>query len=344
MARDPRQHVLPGQPLRLAAEQVNALNRLSRVSGSMSGNALPDGYSAPYTWVYAKNATSGEVSRWGVMSIAGLDVTPTNTITDAASVQYQTMPILSGGTPSADTRAWCIALEPIAAGEIGRVAIAGVVQCRIDVKAEADTIAGPKASTAELESGRAGAEILWKQPGLGTNKWALVRIDSGNGSARFGEVTAAWNKGAVATVTWLYPDGSDRPDSPTFQALNQFESLPTPSPGPSRFVLCVLDGNTWLLAAWEPDSCENGSSLARSLSPSASDSSDDSEIDEGSGPQVLINSNGCVKWVRLREEAFFYDAEIAEDKLKFKTQPAYVLRIDKEGEDVEIETLECPEP
>lgn len=168
MARDPRQHVLPGQPLRLAAEQVNALNRLSRVSGSMSGNALPDGYSAPYTWVYAKNATSGEVSRWGVMSIAGLDVTPTNTITDAASVQYQTMPILSGGTPSADTRAWCIALEPIAAGEIGRVAIAGVVQCRIDVKAEADTIAGPKASTAELESGRAGAEILWKQPGLGS--------------------------------------------------------------------------------------------------------------------------------------------------------------------------------
>ena len=344
MRKDPRHHVLPGQPLRLAAEQVNAINRMSRVAGGARGEAAAPGYSAPYTWVYCRNTTGATAPRWGILAISGMQVTPTNTSMDSATVQFQSMPVLSGAQPALDAKAWCVALEPIPAGGIGKVAVAGVVQCRIDVKAEADTIAGPKASTAELESGRAGAEILWKQPGLGTNKWALVRIDSGNGSARFGEVTAAWNKGAVATVTWLYPDGSDRPDSPTFQALNQFESLPTPSPGPSRFVLCVLDGNTWLLAAWEPDSCENGSSLARSLSPSASDSSDDSEIDEGSGPQVLINSNGCVKWVRLREEAFFYDAEIAEDKLKFKTQPAYVLRIDKEGEDVEIETLECPEP
>ena len=33
---DSRHHVLPGQPLRLAAEQVNALNRMMRVSGGMT--------------------------------------------------------------------------------------------------------------------------------------------------------------------------------------------------------------------------------------------------------------------------------------------------------------------
>jgi len=68
---------------------------------------------------------------------------------------------------------------------------------------------------------------------------------------RFGEVSAAWNKGAVATVTRLHPDGSEYEPSQTFPALNQFASLAAPAAGDTRFVMCVLVETTWLLVAAE---------------------------------------------------------------------------------------------
>jgi hypothetical protein len=68
---------------------------------------------------------------------------------------------------------------------------------------------------------------------------------------RFGEVSAAWNKGAIATVTRLHPDGSDYEPSQTFSALNQFAALSAPAAGDTRFVMCVLVENTWMLVAAE---------------------------------------------------------------------------------------------
>jgi len=74
---------------------------------------------------------------------------------------------------------------------------------------------------------------------------------AGATQARFGEVSAAWNKGAIATVTRLYPDGSEYDPSQTFQALNQFSSLPAPAAGETRFVMCIRVGATWMLIAAE---------------------------------------------------------------------------------------------
>jgi predicted RecA/RadA family phage recombinase len=170
---DPRQHVNPGDPIRLAASQINGLNRLLNVNAGFGYPAAVE-QPTPYTWVMAKNNTGSKIERWGVLAITGMDITPGSSTN--ATGQFEQLPVVTGGTPSATTTAWCVAVEPIESGKIGRVAVGGVVQLK----------------AADL--GKAsGAHVLWKD-----STWALIRIHAG---AIRGTFSAPWNKGATATVT-----------------------------------------------------------------------------------------------------------------------------------------------
>ena len=173
---DPRQQVNPGEPIRLAASQINGLNRLLTPNagfGSPSAVEQP----TPYTWVMAKNNTGSLVARWGVLAITGMDITPGSS--ETATGQFEQLPVVAGGTPSDTTTAWCVAVEPIAAGKIGRVAVGGVVQVKVEVADSSHTFAKCKASTSELKSTDNGeGVILWK----GTGQWALVRLGNGRGT------------------------------------------------------------------------------------------------------------------------------------------------------------------
>jgi hypothetical protein len=180
--------------------------------------------SAPYTFVYARNGTGSTVARWGVMAITGVQITPTST-SGGATAQFEQMPVLTGGTPSATTTAWCVAVEPIENNKVGRVAVAGVVQ----VKA------------ADLGKA-AGASVLWKN-----SDWALIRID-GSG-VRLGTISATWTKGNTATVTEQNGDGSAKSPATTFTATNYFATV-TVASGTKR-VACAKVDETWMLIAAE---------------------------------------------------------------------------------------------
>ena len=123
---------------------------------------------APYQWVYAKNTTGSDLARWGVLAITGLEITPTG---DNVA-QFEAMPVLTGATPSASTTAWGIAVEPIAASKIGRLAVAGVVQCRVSVSSSAHKFVRAKASATELESANIGEGLLLYT----IFGWGLVRL------------------------------------------------------------------------------------------------------------------------------------------------------------------------
>jgi hypothetical protein len=170
---DPRQHVNPGEPIRLAASQINGLNRLLNVNAGFSSPAAVE-QPTPYTWVMAKNNTGSKVDRWGVLAITGMEITPGSGTN--ATGQFEELPVVAGGTPSATTTAWCVAVEPIASEKIGRVAVGGVVQLK----------------AADL--GKAsGAHVLWKD-----STWALIRIQAG---VIRGTFSAPWAKGETKTVT-----------------------------------------------------------------------------------------------------------------------------------------------
>jgi hypothetical protein len=165
----------PGQPLR-GAISARAWNRAQDaadlVLGSTTGVEAGIGQagSKPYAWVLCKPSVN--VDRWGVLAITGVEIAPTANATDAETKRFEEQPVVTGGTPSATTTAWCVAVEPIAAGKIGRVAVGGVVQCKVTVSDSAHKFVRAKASTTELESSTTGEGLLlWSGGG-----WALVRL------------------------------------------------------------------------------------------------------------------------------------------------------------------------
>lgn len=200
--------------------------------------------------ILCRNDSGSDVARWGVLEISGVVFDPSSG--SDAEATFTSTPCVTGVTPTDSLKPFVVAVEPIATGVIGRVAVSGVVQCKLDVTVEAATTAGSKVgATNEMKAGSGRATILWKESGIGTGKWGLVRMEVGDGAMRFGEVSTAWNKGATATVTHLYPDGSERDPTQTFSALNQFASLPAPAAGGSRFVMCGYVDSVWMLVAAE---------------------------------------------------------------------------------------------
>lgn len=216
---DPRQGVRSGDPIRLAAEQVNGLNRLLNNRGGFGGpgDVMP---SLPYTWVMCRSAV--QVNRWKPLAITGLEIQPT---TDAKRSSFEDMPLVTGAAPVAGTTAWGIAVEPIAQNGIGRIAVAGVVQ----------------ALTADL--GKIGGyQLLYRG-----STWSLIQI---GGGIRLGRISSTWTKGQTATVTDLYGDGQARPTASTFTAVNYFATVTVPLIQ-TRLVACGKVDDRWLLIAAE---------------------------------------------------------------------------------------------
>lgn len=153
------------------------------------------GPSAPYTSVYCR--ASVDVDRWGILAISGMESTPSG-----PAGQFHDMPVLTGGAPTTGTVAFCVAVEPIASGKVGRVAVDGVVQCKLDVQDASHTLARCKGSTTELQTASDGnALVLWKDGGTGTGKWALVRLGVGSVGIKRGTFTAPWTKGTTQSVS-----------------------------------------------------------------------------------------------------------------------------------------------
>lgn len=177
----PRQdgRIEAGQPL-AGAISARAWNRMLDAADLVLGDArgVTAGEASagpkPYSWVYCK--PSFTVARWGVVAITGVDITPTATESDTATRTFQDSPVVTGGTPSASTTAWGVAVEPIASGSIGRLAVAGVVQLKASDLGKAS-----------------GAHVLWKN-----SDWALLRLQAGIVRGTF---SGSWSKGSTKTVT-----------------------------------------------------------------------------------------------------------------------------------------------
>lgn len=235
----------PGQRLN-GAISARAWNRMMDAADVVHGErySVEGGSSAaspkPYTWAYCKAGVT--VPRWGILAITGMDVAPTSSDSADATKTFQDTPVLTGGAPSDTTTAWCVAVEPIESGKIGRVAVGGVVQCKVDVTSADDTFVTCKASTAELKSASAGEGLmLWKQSGTGTGKWALLRLGNVRSLVR-GTFSAPWNKGSTATVIDSVSTGT------TYTVKNYFASVTGTG---TRACAIAYVAKEWILIAAE---------------------------------------------------------------------------------------------
>ena len=246
-------HIRPG-PIKgqISAAAWNRAQRAASIvlGGERAGGGEgPSDTAPPYTPILVKNTTTGAVSRWGVLSVAGVVFTPAGS-TGAATRQFQDRPMLSGGLPTGG-QAFVVAVEPIKAGGVGRAAVAGVVQAKINVVSASDTFATAKdGDLTQLTSSSSGeATILWKESGTGANKWALLRFGAASAGIRLGKVSGTWSKGATASVTQWKGDGSAAVSGPsgplTFSAINRAQTVTGPTGG--YWVGCESIDGTWHL-------------------------------------------------------------------------------------------------
>lgn len=228
-----------GEPLKITAKCWNRV--LDTISTQPEYRTSAKDLTRTNLLVQVLNTTSSTVDVWGVLEVSGVVNDPT--AGNSAAAQWHDTPIIKGTTPSGTTAAkFVIAVEPIKAGKIGRAAIDGVVQCKLDVYAGTHEFAFPQATTTALKTGSAGgALILWKESGTGNGKWALVRIGTTGGIVR-GTFVAPWSKGSTAVVQ---DESSSRV---TYQAKNYFASM---TGSGSKACAISFVGGEWILIAAE---------------------------------------------------------------------------------------------
>lgn len=205
MATDPRHNVRPGDKLRIAAEQINWINRQMRAETGFKAGPL-EGYEPGRNIILGRNNTGADLPRWGVMRISGIEVDPA--ADDKGRRSFEEMPCVTGAKPNATTGGkFVIAVEPIKSGKIGRVCAAGIVQAKVSFSSAGHTRAKPKDDTVDnLESASSGpAEILWSA-GTSGEQWALVRFGGGGLALKVGKVSDEWPIDTCADVT-IWSDG-----------------------------------------------------------------------------------------------------------------------------------------
>jgi hypothetical protein len=252
---DPRQHVRPQQRLRVAAAHINALNEMMSPNTSLGGGPLEMPRPAQNV-IYCKNESGSDVAVGSALAITGPLFDPASG--GSALATFKESSPITGGAATADTakrNAWCVAIEPINSGKIGRVAAAGVVALKANVRSSSHwTIKIVSGGTTLQTEASGGVPVLWKPTTTGDNSWCIVRLGGGGGSqsVRLGKTTSEWNKGSLATIA-LYESGvppaetASSPAETLTQCVNKFSDV-----GNNKWVVVALAGNdAWYLIAAE---------------------------------------------------------------------------------------------
>jgi hypothetical protein len=86
--------------------------------------------------------------------------------------------VFNGIMPSGGSQAVAVAMEPIAAGKIGRMAIGGLFACKVKVLAESHQYARGRANdVTQLISAECGpVRLVWSEGVVGDNKFGAAMI------------------------------------------------------------------------------------------------------------------------------------------------------------------------
>lgn len=188
------------------------------VQPGIEAGSLPPSASS-YTWMNVRNGNSNgqTIPRWGPVLFGEWAYTSSLLVaTDgsdgAGTKMFEDSPVLVGRTPGrgpARAAAFGVAVEPIPGQSIGRVAVSGVVQCKVrtnDAEIGHVPYAVPDTSTGWLRASGysdryGGATIIHvdlqaHQDGL---SWALIRLDSPP-PIRRGIIRNTWYNGTQKQV------------------------------------------------------------------------------------------------------------------------------------------------
>ena len=173
---------------------------------STSAGASAAGAGGAFCQVMAKNTSGSTIPLWGGCRITGITPSAGTAATGGANAQFARSPTITVAIPSSasTTDATAVALQPIKAGQLGMVAVAGVIQCLATITDTTHTRLSLAASSANFASGTSGQlELLWKE-GVGAGKLALARFSasSAGSSVKVSTTTTDWAKGSTQSFTF----------------------------------------------------------------------------------------------------------------------------------------------
>ena len=155
---------------------------------------------------------------------------------------------------------------------------------------------------------------------------------------RVGTFDGAWPKNSAKTITFRNQTTTPNTVSAT-NLLYEIASSGTAST--ARVCIIGKEGTAWYFVTEELAGCNDGSQRARLLSPSASDSSTLSGVVGGAGVQVLVNDNGCVKWVGLVEKQYVEGIETPAGQIIFKRKKIWTYESSAGSADQYLNTTDC---
>lgn len=215
--------VAAGQPLAFSAGLYNTLVDMAswwQTQQRTGGGPVVEPNQA--ITLLARNEGTSAIPKWGCAALRAPVIIPS--VSDQASASWQSRPIMSvlpGGHADAHPRDhWLvIAQEPIAENKIGRVAVAGVTQARINGTLPATDGRG------ELMTNQAGrlrpsprgrARILWVDADTNPegNKWCLVSLEQ-RPDLVLCRTGSSWTSSSPVALYWANGSLSEIEDTPT---------------------------------------------------------------------------------------------------------------------------------
>lgn len=211
MAGEPLKKVQTGERLVIPAAAYNAFidaanaeraRRLSRAGGPAAPPPPTGGV------VLVKNTTGSAVGRFGVLALGDPLIDPGDDENEfAARVAFE------GAAPGDPVEAgnWCVTLEPIDAGGVGRALASGVSICRLNVGGGVEDFAeAAVGQTGYLVASATGtARVLWVEASGGSERWAVVRLGDGAGSGGGIDIEEGDGSPSYAGVVTIIVDQSD---------------------------------------------------------------------------------------------------------------------------------------
>lgn len=198
--------VNPGDRLRIGAGDWNDVRRYvraRRLGDGLEGGANPIGLlSTTQTIAMARNTGETDLERGDVAKVTAPIVLPA----DNEAEWWNRLSVDVARPATVALGDWLgVVVTPIPAGRIGRVVLAGVTQCRLNVIHASHVLAGAIGGDAILRTNTVGPHaIVWKESGTGTKR-AIVQL---GGSVQAQEWVTAWLTGASAisgeSNRWAY--------------------------------------------------------------------------------------------------------------------------------------------
>lgn len=174
--------VTAGEPFRPLAPTWNAMLDAAQAhqQNKRTGGAPAGSFFRASDIIAVLNDSGADVGAFGILGIDGVACAPGTDLQE-----FVNRPILRGVTPTSDhTGKFIVALDGIAAGQVGLAVAAGVCVAKVEMQSSshkcADVYANDKTKLKSAVEG--SVQILYVESGTGT-KWAIVRLGRSGGAA-----------------------------------------------------------------------------------------------------------------------------------------------------------------